>query len=281
MVGKELIYDDSLGSLEKLYIRLFGAPISGLRVRYRRLMPKINEIMRGIGERENRDSPTEVVDIGCGTGLFTYEIAKQNPNARVLGIDNWTELVEKTAAITRKAGIANCFFEIGDVLNLDFNEKFHCAICIDNLEHIEDDLKVIENIYGSLKRKGIALFHVPGLYRRWLFFAKRTNFDVKGHVRPGYTLEDIRAKIEKAGFSVLEAHYTYGWLETVTNNISYLITGADRRNKYVYAVAFPILNALAFWGQWARPKWGAGVVIVAQKGQLTSETDEHKEAGVK
>ena len=30
-------------------------------------------------------------------------------------------------------------------------------------------------------------------------------------------------------------------LETFTNNISYLITGADQRRKLAYAVVFPVL----------------------------------------
>ena len=31
----------------------------------------------------------------------------------------------------------------------------------------------------------------PGYYRRWLVFGRRVNFDVPGHVRPGYVAEQL------------------------------------------------------------------------------------------
>lgn len=263
MVGRELIFDPSLSLIERIYVRVFGAPISGLRIRYRRLMPVIKNVVRE--HRMHCNGQVSIIDVGCGTGLFTMELAKQFPGSDVLGVDNWTELVEKDRKIVASAGIENCRFDVEDILNLKRTETYDIALCVDNLEHIDDDNKAIRVIHQCLKPGGVAVFHVPGLYRRWLFFGKQKNFDVKGHVRPGYTLEDISAKIKKEGFTIQEAHYTYGWLETVANNISYLITGADRRNKYFYALVFPFLNALAVLGQWSQPAWGAGVAITARR----------------
>jgi len=261
MVGKELAFDPALGTLEKLYVRIFGAPISGLRIRFRRLMPQLRRLI----STKSGQKAVSIVDIGCGTGLFTLEMAKELKEAQVVGLDNSEELIKANRAIADQAQIKNCRFELADVLDLGTDHQYDFAVCIDNLEHIEDDQRVIDNIHACLVQGGTALFHVPGLYRRWFFFTKQVNFDVKGHVRPGYTQEQITDKIEKAGFTVTEAYYTYGWLETVCNNISYLITGADRRNKHLYALAFPVLNLLAFLGQWARPAWGAGVVVLARK----------------
>ena len=48
-------------------------------------------------------------------------------------------------------------------------------------------------------------------------------------------------KLRQAGFVIDGSRYTYGIIETFTNNISYLITGADRRRKGLYAVVFPAL----------------------------------------
>lgn len=266
MIGHELIFCPSLSFLERLYIYLFGAPISGLRVRVRRLMPKLEQLIQRLtADKSRSETILSVIDVGCGTGILSLEIAKRFPQVHVTGMDNCAELIEKGTAIVRKAGIQNCAFQVADTLTLNAKDTFDLAICIDILEHIEDDTKAISMIRQCLKPGGYALFHVPGLYRRWMFFGRKQNFDVKGHVRPGYTLEDIAAKITREGFAIKEAHYTYGWLETVTNNMSYLITGADHRNKHFYALAFPLLNALAFLGQWSRPTWGAGVVVVAEK----------------
>jgi len=250
MIGQELIYDKSLNILDKMYVYLFGAPISGLRIRVRRILPLLKNIKFN-----------KVLDIGCGIGVFSFEIAKRYRHAQVIGMDNNRETIENANFIAQKNGLRNCKFIVGDILTMHLKEDFDLLICIDILEHIKNDQKAIERIYESIKKGTIGIIHVPGYYRRWFFFSKKINYDVKGHIKPGYKLEDIRNKLEKAGFTILEISYTYGLLETVTNNLSYLISHAEKKNKFIYALFFPFMNILAFFGQWERPQWGAGILI--------------------
>ena len=70
---------------------------------------------------------------------------------------------------------------------------------------------------------------------------------------------------DDAGFEIREIRYTYGWLETVTNNISYWITRAEMKNKMLYALVFPLLNLLSYLGRNSRPTKGAGVLAVATR----------------
>ena len=88
---------------------------------------------------------------------------------------------------------------------------------------------------------------------------------MEGHHRPGYTTEQIAEFAKTAGFKIKELKYTYGWLETITNNISYWITKAEMENKYFYALVFPFLNLLSYFGQWSNPKKGAGVLAILVK----------------
>jgi hypothetical protein len=92
------------------------------------------------------------------------------------------------------------------------------------------------------------------------------NFEVPGHVRPGYLPEELSAKLARAGFEVTAMRSTFGILETFTNNISYAITGAERRNKAAYAVVVPFLLALSYFGRFSRPQWGAGLLAIARRG---------------
>jgi hypothetical protein len=52
---------------------------------------------------------------------------------------------------------------------------------------------------------------------------------------------------------VTSHQYTYGGIETLTNNISYLITGADQRRKVQYAAVFLLLLAVSYLGKFSRP----------------------------
>ncbi len=250
--GAEQSLDPSLPWYERVYVRCLGVPISGLRIRLRRVLPAT----RGVHGK--------ILDAGCGPGVFTMELAKLHPQAEVVGIDIDESAVQRATIIAERAGITNCRFEVADVTSLEFKGEFDLVLSVDNLEHIEDDVRAMRNLLRALKPGGKLVVHVPGYYRRWLMFRRRVNFHVPGHVRPGYTADQLAEKLERAGFEVQHSRYTYGMLETFTNNISYLISGAERRNKQIYAVVFPFLLGLSYFGKFSRPSWGAGVLATAR-----------------
>jgi SAM-dependent methyltransferase len=206
-----------------------------------------------------------ILDAGCGSGVFTFELAKLHRSAQVVGVDREPDLVARGNVVAERAGLTNCRFLEGDVTELGFDEAFDLVISVDNLEHVVDDTRAMRTLLHALRPGGRLVVHVPGAERRWLMFGHRANFDVPGHVRPGYKAEELVAKLQAAGFEVGEYRYTFGALETFTNNVSYLITGADQRNKLAYAAVFPWLLALSYFGKFSRPTWGAGVLAVARR----------------
>jgi SAM-dependent methyltransferase len=251
--GRELSLDPGRSRFERLYARMFGAPANGLRIRLRRVLP----VTQGRFDT--------ILDAGCGSGVFTFELAKRHPDAQVLGIELEQDLVDRGNEIARRAGLTNCRFEQGDVTKLDYDRAFDLVVSVDNFEHVEDDVSAMRALLAALRPGGRLVAHVPGYERRWLLLGRRVNFDVPGHVRPGYRAEELVGKLREAGFEVAGHQYTYGPLETLTNNISYLISGADQRNKALYAAAFPALLGLSYFGQFSRPSWGAGVLAAARR----------------
>ncbi|HYK70273.1 MAG TPA: class I SAM-dependent methyltransferase [Streptosporangiaceae bacterium] len=251
--GRELSLDESRSRFERMYASVLGAPANGLRIRLRRVLPM------------TRGSYQAILDAGCGAGVFSLELAKQHPEARVTGVELEPELVERANEIARRAGLDNCHFEQGDVTKLDFENAFDLVVSVDNFEHVEDDIAAMRTLLRALRPGGRLVAHTPGYERRWLLLRRRVNFDVPGHVRPGYHADELVAKLTEAGFEVTDHQYTYGPVETFTNNISYLITGADQQRKMVYAAVFPLLLAISWFGQFSRPRWGAGVLVAARR----------------
>jgi SAM-dependent methyltransferase len=252
--GLEFADDPRMSPLIKAYVRLFGVPISGLRIRLRRILPAI------------RGDYQSIIDLGCGKGIFTFELAKRYPRARVVGVDLDEEQIRINRAIAEKRGIRNIEFQLGDILKMSFENEFDLALSVDNLEHIEDDVGALQIVRRALKPGGALVCHVPAYERIWLMRGTAVNFNVPGHVRPGYRRDELREKLTRAGFTVESVGHTYGYLETVTNNLSYLITGAAQKNKGIYAFAFPLLNAVAWLGRNQDPgERGAGVIAQAVK----------------
>jgi SAM-dependent methyltransferase len=251
--GRELSLDPSRSRFERLYANLLGAPANGLRIRLRRVLPATD------------GSYPAILDAGCGAGVFSFELAKRHPEAKVTGVELEPELVARANEIARRARLGNVTFQQGDVTKLDFDSEFDLVLSVDNFEHVEDDIAAMRTLRHALHPGGKLVAHVPGYERRWLLFGRRVNFDVPGHVRPGYRAEQLVGRLQDAGFQVISHQYTYGPLETLTNNISYLITGADQKRKLQYAVVFPVLLAVSWLGKFSRPRWGAGVLAVAQR----------------
>jgi SAM-dependent methyltransferase len=251
--GRELSLDPGRSKFERLYANLLGAPANGLRIRLRRVLP----VTAG--------SYQKILDAGCGSGVFSYELAKRHPEARVTGVELEPDLVDRDNEIAKLAGLTNVVFRQGDVTKLDFDEAFDLVLSVDNFEHVEDDIGAMRTLLRALRPGGRLVAHVPGYERRWILFGRRVNFDVPGHVRPGYHADQLVTRLQEAGFQVVRHQYTYGPLETFTNNISYLITGADQRRKMQYAAVFPVLLVVSWFGKFSRPRWGAGVLAVAQR----------------
>ena len=253
MIGRELAHDTTLSWPERLYIKMFGVPINGLRIRARRMLPYMTSRSKNI------------LDSGCGQGIFTFETARRFPGSTVTGMDVNTELIERNRRIAHITGLKNCRFECCDISDIENRNCYDLVLSIDVLEHIEDDVSVLRSYSEALADGGELLLHVPGLYRRWPLFGWKANFAVEGHYRPGYSMEEITGKIEDAGFTIVENYYTYGWIETMTNNISYLITGASMKRKHLYALVFPALLIISRFGKNSRPERGAGIFVKARK----------------
>ncbi len=269
MIGREQRFHPDYSRLEKWYISLFGVPVVGLRIRTR----IVESLLPG------GISPGMILDAGCGPGVITFFLARRYPAATVVGADLDREPVEACRVIAGRAGIRNAEFCVASLLELPWRDRFDLVVCVDILEHIEEDGRALGNLAGALAPGGLLLLHVPALYRRYPVFKKSVNFDVPTHVRPGYRVEEIVEKARAAGLEVVASGETYGFLETLANNASYGITRARKQNREIYALAFPLLNLLGWCGRRARPRrLGAGVYLLARKaasggGQERGEAD--------
>ncbi len=256
MIGQEQRFHPGYSLLERAYIALFGVPVVGLRIRTRnvlRLLPRDVQ-------------PGNILDAGSGQGVITFLLADFYPDAAVTGVDMDQVEIDASREIARRAGVGNAHFEVADIRHLPYENRFDLIVCIDILEHIEDDKNALRVLHRALAPEGTLLLHVPARYRRYPAFKKSLNFDVPTHVRPGYLPEEISDKVQKAGFTVVDCDHTFGFLETFVNNIGYMISRGKKKNKWLYALAFPFLNLIGWFARNAKPsELGAGVHVIATK----------------
>src|SRR5512132_647481 len=97
----------------------------------------------------------KVVDLGCGTGELTRQLADALPNSDVTGIDSSLQMLEKA----RSFASSNLHFEQGDqaALTGEWDLIFSNAA----LHWTENHPKLIPNLFHKLKPGGQIAVQIP------------------------------------------------------------------------------------------------------------------------
>ncbi len=99
------------------------------------------------------DKSIKILDIGCGTGRHSIELAKRGYN--LTGLDLSESMLKKAKANALKANVQIDFI-CSDARTFHFPEKFDAAIMLCEggfslMETDEMNFKILSNVYNSLK----------------------------------------------------------------------------------------------------------------------------------
>jgi 2-polyprenyl-3-methyl-5-hydroxy-6-metoxy-1,4-benzoquinol methylase len=162
-----------------------------------------------------------LLDIGCGSGAFSIGAALRG--YQCLGL-SWDERNQQVAGERAKiCGAHSAAFEVLDVRRLetrpDLLGRYDIAICLENIEHLIDDGKLLTNIAACLKPGGRLLLTAPYLLYRPITVADMGPFsrvENGGHVRRGYTPAMLEELCSHAGLIVEHISYCTGFLSQKT-----------------------------------------------------------------
>lgn len=97
-----------------------------------------------------------VLDIGCGPGSLTIDLAKHTPDGQVIGIDYVPDPLDQARLAATQAGVNNVEFEVGDIHSLDFpDDTFDIVHAHQVLQHISDPIKALQEMRRVAKPGGI------------------------------------------------------------------------------------------------------------------------------
>ncbi|HSM71214.1 MAG TPA: methyltransferase domain-containing protein, partial [Anaerolineales bacterium] len=97
----------------------------------------------------------KVIDLGCGTGNLTHELADALPNSHVTGLDSSPQMLEQAASLTTP----NLVFEQGDqsMLTGQWDLIFSNAA----LHWSENHAELIPHLFDKLKPGGQIAVQIP------------------------------------------------------------------------------------------------------------------------
>ena len=219
------------------------------------------------------NKPFAVYDAGSGFGQYSYYIAKHYPFASIYGIDLKDEQVSDCNNFFRSVGLARCLFAVEDLTQIQHSDKFDFILSVDVMEHIPDDNGVFRNFFRALKTSGTLLINTPSNLGGSDAHSEKEESFIGEHARNGYGTEEIRKKLESAGFIVDSIRYTYGpWGDRYWKlGIKYPMQMLNISKvffallPFYYIFALPLILPMMWLDYTADNKTGTGLNVLAKK----------------
>jgi len=200
----------------------------------------IKKILRKI-RLENGEKKISILDAGCGFAQFTYYMARKLNPEYILAVDIKEDYLKDAALFFEKKKIKNVEFRKEDLTKINFDNQFDLIICIEVLEHIQDDIKVVSNFFKSLKPKGKLLITSPSIYSET---DEEGEAFVGEHARQGYSLDAIENTFKQCGFEIEKLKYTYGPLGTLAWKMTIKFPLLFLNKSKIFFVLLPIYYAI-------------------------------------
>jgi len=78
-----------------------------------------------------------VLDLGCGPGEITCELARRHPGCSFLGLDHSAQAIRRATANAGRLGLTNIRFEVGDAEGLPAGDRYGLVTMFDAFHHLE------------------------------------------------------------------------------------------------------------------------------------------------
>jgi SAM-dependent methyltransferase len=98
----------------------------------------------------------KILDVGCGPGTITADLAVLVPNGQVIGLEYAPEVLKQARDLANKRGLKNLQFAVGDVHALEYaDDTFDVVHAHQVLQHIGDPIRALREMRRVTKPNGI------------------------------------------------------------------------------------------------------------------------------
>ncbi|AWB89477.1 class I SAM-dependent methyltransferase [Salinibacterium hongtaonis] len=155
-----------------------------------------------------------VLDIGCGPGTITVDLARRVAPGRVIGLDASAEVIAKARTLADDEGVDTVEFVVGDAYSTGFSDdSFDIVHAHQTLQHVADPVAVLREMRRVMKPGGVVAARdvdyagtmvyptSPGL-ERWAELYQQVHRSNGGEPDAGRRL---KAWAREAGFATVQS----------------------------------------------------------------------------
>jgi SAM-dependent methyltransferase len=215
-----------------------------------------------------------VLDAGSGFGQYTWRMSRMNKLWKIKAVDINSDHTDDCSRFFAKAGLSDrVTFNTGDLTTLSDTSRFDLILSVDVMEHIEEDVLVFKNFFRSLNENGILVISTPSDQGGSDVHDESESSFIDEHVRDGYGIKEITDKLALAGFTGINAIYTYGRPGNISWRLSMKYPVKMLNASYLfflilpfyYIIFFPVSLLLNVFDLLLTHKSGTGLLVTARK----------------
>ena len=134
---------------------------------------RVSELQKAMAEEAlsllDLKGTEHVLDLGCGNGRITAEIAARLPLGAIVGVDSSADMIAFASNQVDPALQPNLRFDVADARRLPFREEFDLVVSFNALHWIPEQDEALRSIRSAMKSNGLAQLRlVPGGKRKSL-----------------------------------------------------------------------------------------------------------------
>jgi SAM-dependent methyltransferase len=183
----------------------------------------------------------KIMDLGAGLGEFSFMMSEALPDAQITALEILPSAIDKLRNVVKKYDYRNVTVFPHKIEELNENGTFDFIFSVDVFEHILPEEMPFSESYKKLKPGGYFLVKMPAKVQRTIlpdsWFEDHNEWLEGAHIGQVLTLEDLVQKFKEAGFRIVHASYSDGWLSRLAWELGYLTSKGG---------AIPKLLALPF-----------------------------------
>lgn len=209
--------------------------------------PLANDRFRWAGRRlPHSMADLQVLDAGCGNGMFTMLTASRG--ARALGLsDSERELSDATRRAAMLGLTAR--FEVQDLRRLDDRPdlaEFDVVLCLEVIEHVLDDAALLRQLAARVRPGGLLLLSTPTDDHPALYGEREHLSGVEDgrHVRWGSSEARLRQVCDDGGWSVTSIEKISGPVSRRSTSLGYRCGTRSRALGWAVTLPFRALTVI-------------------------------------
>jgi 2-polyprenyl-3-methyl-5-hydroxy-6-metoxy-1,4-benzoquinol methylase len=211
----------------------------------------------------------KIMDLGAGLGEFTFMMAESLPDTHITALEILPGRIALLKEVVTTQQIKNVTVFEDKIEVIKENEIYDFIFSIDVFEHILKEEMPFDECFKKLKPGGYLMVKIPNVTQITIFpdswFEEHNQWVEDEHIGQVYNLDGLVDRFKKAGFTIVHASYSDGWISRLAWELSYFTAKGGAILQLLFLPLVKFIYHIE-WLTFSSKKNGNAIQVIGRKG---------------